>query len=466
MSKVVKEAAGMVKPFASRGEVRARSASQPGASHVSNQAAQRLAALEPGNGIPCVGSLADHPNLLIARTLAPPARAGGTAAQFQTKLAISQPGDAFEQEADRVAETVMRTPCPQPQGTSAVGGSSTGQGAAGDCDRSSEKPEEGVQRSSSSGGPSTTAPPIVNDVLRSPGEPLDAATRNYMEPRFGREFGTVRVHTDTKAAESAGAIDSHAYTVGHDVVFAAGRYAPATHYGRKLLAHELTHVAQQTSAASRPAPENGPAKIATWRTERHTHSQHDGASPAPYPVLGLQRAAGNANFSQMIARNLRQSDFSARPQVPMQHRQVDGQVLQRSYEQEGTPGKRPNIDSGDSGPGVALLQRMLGAAQTGFFDPQTRKAVDRFQRQQGWDPSGVGPMTWAAVDDHAGAPGRRPNLVEGDRGPGVKLLQQMLGVAETGFFGSTTRKAVDAFQKSQGWSPSGVGPMTWAALDS
>jgi hypothetical protein len=108
---------------------------------------------------------------------------------------------------------------------------------------------------------------------------------------------------------------------------------------------------------------------------------------------------------------------------------------------------------------------MLGATETGVFDQQTREAVDRFQRQQGWEPSGVGPETWRRLDGHAGAPGHRPNLVEGDRGPGVRLLQRILGIQETGFFGSATRAAVDAFQRQQGWEPTGVGPETWKRLD-
>jgi peptidoglycan hydrolase-like protein with peptidoglycan-binding domain len=163
-------------------------------------------------------------------------------------------------------------------------------------------------------------------------------------------------------------------------------------------------------------------------------------------VLDLQRRAGNAAVGRLMGAAARAS-------------------VQRSIEQEGSPGRRPNLDTGDSGPGVSLLQWLLGAAQTGAFDQQTRRAVDRFQRQQGWDPSGVGPMTWAAVDDQAGSPGHRPNLVAGDRGPGVRLLQRLLGVQETGFFGPATRMAADAFQRAQGWKPSGIGPMTWAALD-
>ena len=92
-------------------------------------------------------------------------------------------------------------------------------------------------------------PPIVHDVLRSPGQPLDAATRELMEPRFRHDFSHVRIHTDAKAAESAHMVNALAYTVGRDIVFGAKQYAPGTHEGRKLLAHELTHVAQQQASS-------------------------------------------------------------------------------------------------------------------------------------------------------------------------------------------------------------------------
>jgi hypothetical protein len=81
--------------------------------------------------------------------------------------------------------------------------------------------------------------------LRSSGQPLDASTRAFMESRFQHDFSTVRVHTDARAAESAQAVNALAYTVGQDVVFGAGQFAPATRTGQKLLAHELTHVVQQ-----------------------------------------------------------------------------------------------------------------------------------------------------------------------------------------------------------------------------
>jgi hypothetical protein len=91
--------------------------------------------------------------------------------------------------------------------------------------------------------------PIVHEVLRSPGQPLDSATRSFMEPHFGHDFSQVRVHTDSRAAESARAVNVVAYTVGRDVVFGAGRYSPMTTAGQRLLAHELTHFVQQCGTA-------------------------------------------------------------------------------------------------------------------------------------------------------------------------------------------------------------------------
>jgi hypothetical protein len=89
------------------------------------------------------------------------------------------------------------------------------------------------------------APPIVHEVLRSPGEPLDAGTRAFMEPRFGHDFSEVRIHADEKGAQSAHAVNAHAYTVGNDIIFGAGAYEPTSQTGKSLLAHELAHVVQQ-----------------------------------------------------------------------------------------------------------------------------------------------------------------------------------------------------------------------------
>jgi hypothetical protein len=117
-------------------------------------------------------------------------------------------------------------------------------GVDGECE---ECRTHRLARQPTSPGPGPgLAPPIVHDVLRAPGQPLDAATRAFMEPRFGHDFGRVRIHTDARAAASARAVDALAYTVGRDVVFGSGQYAPRASWGRRLLAHELTHVVQQS----------------------------------------------------------------------------------------------------------------------------------------------------------------------------------------------------------------------------
>lgn len=140
----------------------------------------------------------------------------------QAKLTVGAPGDSSEQEADRVSEQVMRMPEPaQPAAPLRTG------------------------RAPAGGPGQTAAPPIVQEALASPGQPLDPGTRSFMESRFGRDFGPVRVHADGKAAESAEAVSALAYTAGRHVVFGAGRYAPGTPAGNRLLAHELAHTLQQ-----------------------------------------------------------------------------------------------------------------------------------------------------------------------------------------------------------------------------
>jgi hypothetical protein len=97
-------------------------------------------------------------------------------------------------------------------------------------------------------------PPIVDEVLRSQGRPLDAYTRASTEASVGHDFSKVRIHTDPKAAESARAVNALAYTVGQDIAFGAGQYAPERTEGRQLIAHELTHVVQQARGVWKPQP--------------------------------------------------------------------------------------------------------------------------------------------------------------------------------------------------------------------
>lgn len=159
---------------------------------------------------------------------------------IQRKLAIGATNDPLEHEADRAADRVMRMPDPSIAGSPAPLQVSRNSASYEEAEKLQEKP---------AGPQGTAVPPIVHEALRSSGEPLDAGARAFMEPRFGQDFGDVRVHTGAKADESARAIHALAYSVGPDLVFASGRYRPSEAGGMRLLAHELAHVAQAPGGA-------------------------------------------------------------------------------------------------------------------------------------------------------------------------------------------------------------------------
>jgi hypothetical protein len=146
---------------------------------------------------------------------------------LQTKLKVNEPGDIYEQEADWIVDHVMAAPAHH-----ALGGAPpriqrfAGQPIAQTC----------------------TAPASIDQVLAGPGTPLEPALRQDMEQRFGHDFSAVRVHSGSTAEQSAQDVNANAYTVGQNIVFGADRFARGTQQGRRLLAHELTHVVQQGHA--------------------------------------------------------------------------------------------------------------------------------------------------------------------------------------------------------------------------
>jgi hypothetical protein len=189
----------------------------------------------------------EHPILNLQRAIGNQAVLGllrmqAKNAQSSEKLAINAPGDPYEREADQVAEKVMTTPSPKLEGGCHCGGTCSkcrAKAAATEPIRLQAKP---ASMGSFAEG---TAPEIVHEVLRSPGQPLDASTRAFMEPRFGHDFGGIRVHHDAAATESAKTIQALAYTAGDQLVFDQAAYRPDTQEGKRLLAHELAHTLQQ-----------------------------------------------------------------------------------------------------------------------------------------------------------------------------------------------------------------------------
>jgi len=123
-------------------------------------------------------------------------------------------------------------------------------GATGECGECAQKLQRQTRGSRGEARNDSSVPPIVHEVLRSPGQSLDSATRAFFEPRFGHDFSSVSVHADARAGASARAVGALAYTVGRDIIFSEGTYAPTTVEGRSLLAHELAHTLQQSGSGS------------------------------------------------------------------------------------------------------------------------------------------------------------------------------------------------------------------------
>ena len=147
--------------------------------------------------------------------------------RLQKKLSIGASNDPLEQEADRVADQVLAAPA-----------HSTVSAAI-----------PSIQRfMGQATGNLDAAPPSVDQVLSGSGKPLDSALQQSMEQRFGHDFSQVRVHTGLAAEQSARDVNAHAYTVGHNIVFGADQFVPGSHEGQRLLAHELTHVVQQSGS--------------------------------------------------------------------------------------------------------------------------------------------------------------------------------------------------------------------------
>lgn len=187
------------------------------------------------------------PEHRAAPALAPaPTRAANLLGRGE--LAVGAPDDRFEHEADRVADQVMRAPAAAAPPVSIASSAPVGtaQRACATCSQEDEK-----LRGKPIASSLRVSPEAADGIAatRGAGAPLPAAARAFFEPRFGHDFGGVRVHHDAGAQSIAGELRARAFTVGRDVYFGAGQYSPSTDGGRHLLAHELAHVVQQRGSA-------------------------------------------------------------------------------------------------------------------------------------------------------------------------------------------------------------------------
>lgn len=188
-----------------------------------------------------------HKNSLVSKPFMPLSK---TKIAVQPKLTINEPGDQYEQEADAMAEQVMRMPANENQvkpTTGLIGASVQRKCAA--CEEE-EKKKKPVMRKSENGNGSVQASPSFASSLQASkgaGSPLPQGTRSFMENAFSTDFSGVRIHADSKASEMNKGINARAFTNESDIYFGSGEYMPQSNDGKKLLAHELTHVVQQNN---------------------------------------------------------------------------------------------------------------------------------------------------------------------------------------------------------------------------
>jgi len=216
-------------------------------------------------------------------------------------LRIGDANDASEREADRVANEVMSGRTQRRHWSlnsmqlsapslrrCGCGGSG---GVGGECEECRAKREgQTVQRRQNGPGTNEIAPPIVHEVLESPGQPLDKASRDFFEPRFGHDLSQVRVHTDSTAQRSASEVNALAYTVGKHVVLGGPKVGSGAVSGRNLLAHELTHTIQQDAQTGYSGLQRQVDEEA-GDTDVEPGEAHDGDTPvivSAAPDLGEQ----------------------------------------------------------------------------------------------------------------------------------------------------------------------------------
>jgi hypothetical protein len=232
---------------------------------------------------------------------------GQSAPTLQRKLMASQSTDPLEREANRAANLILLMP--EPGNAVRRGGSACGSesGAEEDslcpeCVKSLETGATFHAKSETGAVPADHAQSSVQRIIAGAGRPLDSQTRSYFEPRFARDFSGVRIHTGDQAAHSADDVAARAYTVGNHIVFGKNQFSPASTEGRRLIAHELTHVVQQGRASKLNEPASASTDLANSRVQPMI--QRDLAIEPPSPGA-VGRVLTPDEMAEAIAFNTR-----------------------------------------------------------------------------------------------------------------------------------------------------------------
>ncbi len=315
---------------------------------------------------------------------------GCPSCRAKSNLNISKPNDPAEIEADQIAEKVMRIPASEMAATRS-GLESTGiqnrtsvTSINRKCDPcENEKEQETIQRKplSAGNGPPNQSPAHVREAIGSREQPLDRETRNFFEPRLGYDLGRVRIHTGAMAENSAKAINAKAYTLGGDIVFGSGEYKPESNAGRRLIAHELAHIIQQTEHINRqgdmdagvPEPRDAGVPVAGVPMPEDAGAPDTGAQDAGTPDAGspVQRICGpdiTSSLNTMLGR------------VEPWFRGLTSFQQARSCAALGPGGFLYLVN-----PGMAWDTRQLFLPNTGWLDPYFRRSACGSPRDLGCD---------------------------------------------------------------------------------
>lgn len=234
---------------------------------------------------------------------------------LRAKLKTGQPNDKYEQEADRVAEQVMRMPAPQL--TSSAGNvplqnssAQFGETVQRLCQTCAEEKELIQEKSTGEVIPDVT--PGINSSIKSlsGGQPLSGAERSFFELRFGTDFSHVRKHTDARAASAAKSVNARAFTLGHNVVFAAGEYSSDSSAGKKLFAHELTHVVQQNGRSNKHSNTAGQSG-----SEHNIGHQEFSTTQTQHQIQNIMKVMNGASASTIQRRVYEGHDHGGRYEI-------------------------------------------------------------------------------------------------------------------------------------------------------
>ncbi len=215
-----------------------------------------------------------------------------------------------------------------------------------------------LQRTAISSEPMKEIPSIVYSVLHSPGQSLDRETRTFMEPRFGHDFSHVQIHSDARAAESARSVNAAAFTVGEQIVFGTGQYSPGTSAGRRLMAHELSHVVQQNGNTSNPSTIGlGPAGSSAEMEAESAAQTIAGPSANPH----LAASIGSSLQRKVEMRDVGRGEQSGFARLPELIDRLNGMSQALTY----------------SMTGKELTYIKKEGATPGFFDTQMMGFIDQ-----------------------------------------------------------------------------------------